>query len=630
MKISVKKIVSEIGLYLILAGLFTALVIMSNSCANQGQGPSGGPSDSIPPVILSSLPAFYETNFTGKNFEITFDEYIAADNLNDKLVISPPLDEKPDVSVRGKSVIVKIKEDFLPNRTYSFDFQDAVKDYNEGNKIESLRLIFSTSDLIDTLQISGYILDAFSLAPQPEVLVSLYAQYTDTSFTTTRPDFIAKTNAEGFFLFNNLPSINFRLFALSDEDRNLFYSKKTEKIAFSDSSLLPEVKFISKVDTLINGNDTLISEGYNEFLPEDQYIVLFQEELYDQYLVSWERAEKDHSILIFNEALTDSFKVKVLPPDVAEFPLQLVPGEIIIPFYTEFSMNRDSVLIWITDSIATTIDTLNLALSYLANDSLKQLVPITDTISLVYRKENKKNTAKKDTSETIENFFTFKTNISKKNFELNKDIVLESLSPLAEFNHKAITLQKAITDSTYEEIPFNVVFEPGEKRKIVLKYKPEGDSGYRLTVDSASIKTLTGFHNLAVEEEFRTRPADYYGTVILELKGINESMIAWLLKNNKKEDPVAMKIVNPEDKNVVFDYLAPEKYIVKLIIDRNKNGKWDTGDFEKGEQPERVYYFPKEIQVKSNWEIKEPWEIDMSKVEPKTVSSDEENKEKSK
>jgi uncharacterized protein (DUF2141 family) len=624
---AVKKISGAISLLGVIGGI-VSMTVLSTSCANQGQGPSGGPRDTIPPVVVLSEPAPFETNYTSNHFEITFDEYIAADNMNEKLVISPPPGKKPNVSIRGKSVIVKLDEELLPNRTYSFDFQDAIKDYNEGNKIESLRFVFSTSDMIDTLRISGYVLDAQTLNPQANVTVTLYNRLNDSLFTTTRPDFIAKTNEEGYYLFNNLPSGEYRLFALTDEDKNLYFSQKTEKIAFADSVLKPEATFINQPDTLISGNDTLVSEGYTEFSPEKQYMVLFLEDFYNQYLISSSRPENDRCLMVFNEPLSDSFRVDVLPPDVAKYPKQLIPGQNQIPYYTEFGFRRDSVMLWITDSLAATIDTLTLAATYFITDTLGQPVATTDTLSLVYKGDDRKRTAPRDTLQEVKNTFGFKSNLSKKNFDLNKNIILEAPSPLAAFETEKIKLEKAVTDSTYEPVAFERIENAGKKRLVILNYNPESETTYRLTIDSGAVKTLTGFHNLAVEEGFTTRAADYYGSIVLNIQGINNPAIVWLLKSNKDETPVAKRIKPTGEPEVIFDFLSPEKYLIKLIVDRNGNGKWDTGNYEKGMQPERIYYFNKEIELKSNWEIKENWEINPGIILPKEVNKTADKKEK--
>ena len=199
------------------------LIIFSNSCANQGIGPQGGPKDTIPPVIVNSSPYLFEKNFKGNQIEITFNEYIVLDKLNEKIVFSPPLSKKPTIKIQGKSVIINAEEDFQPNRTYSIDFKDGIKDFTEGNIYKDLRLVFSTSDHIDSMQIGGYVLDAFTLDPKENCIVSLYSSESDSLFKSSVPDFIAKTDKEGFFLFNNIPSEKFKIYAIAYNDNNLYY-----------------------------------------------------------------------------------------------------------------------------------------------------------------------------------------------------------------------------------------------------------------------------------------------------------------------------------------------------------------------------------------------------------------------
>ncbi|HPR30743.1 MAG TPA: Ig-like domain-containing protein [Prolixibacteraceae bacterium] len=578
-------------------------LIFPVSCANQGAGPTGGPRDSIPPVITGSIPAPFEKNVRERSIEITFDEYIAGDNLSEKLVVSPPLAEKPTITVRNKSVIVKLEEDLTPQRTYSFDFKDGIKDYNEGNKYENLRLVFSTYDQIDTLQVEGYVVDAQTLAPQSGILVSLYLQNSDTAFKTTLPDFIAKTDENGYYLFNNLLPGDYGLYALRDDDHNLRFSRQTEAVAFCDSLIRPEAEFIHQIDTLFSGSDTLISQGYTRFLPGEVNLRLFTEDPFNQFLKSHVRIEDDYCLLVFNEMLNDSFTIRTPSIDSLSTPISV-----------EFNPGRDSVFVWITDSLRATSDTISLCVSYTINDSLGLFFPVTDTLK--FRRPKKAEQGKNEQSASATTF-VLKHNLTTKGFDLNKALILETPSPVLPVDPSCIKLEKALTDSTFEPVLFTLRFDSASDRKIILDFTPESQTSYQLSIDSGLVKTTAGRVNEALSEKFTTQSVDYYGSLILKINGTEGHSIIQLLKDSKKEELVLERYSTDLSKERTFLFLKPGNYLIRLMSDLNRNGRWDTGNMKEKKQPEPVYYFEKLIQIKSNWEMKENWDLVPGKVLPK-------------
>ena len=600
-----------------------AYLISSNSCANQGVGPGGGPRDSIPPTILNSIPVPFQTNFEGKEIHLTFDEYVVADNLTSKLVVSPPLAEKTTIKTKGKSIVVKFNEDLIPSRTYSIDFKDGIKDYNEGNKLEGFRMLFSTYDHIDTLRISGYLLDAFTHAPVENAMASLYSVKEDSFFTSLRPDFIAKADDQGYFLFDNLPEGSFRLYGLVDGDNNLLFSQETELIAFTDTMITPSAQFIHKPDTIIENEDTLISNGFTKYYPEPVYALLFQEDYYNQYLVSSTRESEDKILLNFNESLTDSFKFSLI--DIDQKPSNWS--------YVEYGQNRDSVNIWITDTLISGIDSLYLKVEYTLTDSAGIYITQIDTLNLFYFDKETTKTKKHKKSEEQEKapaLFSFNTNLMANNFDLNKPILITAPIPINKLDKSVIKLEKTLTDSTSEAVDFKLEALDGSKRKFKISYQPQEASTYHFSIDSAYTYSLNGIPNDGFSSTFKTQKADYYGTAIFELEGYNGIGIVQLLKNNDKEEVVKTVKIKPGDKKAVFDFLKPDKYKIKLIADLNNNGKWDTGDIEKNIQPEVVYYFPKIINVKSNWELKENWGISSEMDGPKEITDPDKKEEKEK
>lgn len=613
-----------------LAALVMPIVAMSIlvggsfSCASVGS-PTGGPKDSIAPVVIRSIPFNGETNVNTHIIEIQFDEYVVPD-LSQKLVVSPPLSSKPEIKTKGKGIIIKINEDLVRDRTYSFDFKDGIKDYNEGNILKNYRIKFSTSDRIDTLRINGTLVDAFTLAPVKDGTVMLYELDNDTTFRTTRPDYIAKTDDSGRFLFDNLQNKNYKLYALVDNDKNLKYSQITEPIAFIDSFITPDATFIEKIDTSYTNGDTIISNGFTKFSPDSFTVLMFLEDAFNSYLISSGRTDHNKMHMVFSETLSDSFSYRILGFDSLSVKWD----------YSEFSQNRDSIDIWIIDSTIAAIDSLKLIVDY--DKSLKDgsTVFTSDTLKMFFSEPKKvKKKGKKDDDEEDEipipkvKTFDIKTNIGS-SFDLNKKIVVEMPLPVMEFSTDIFVLKKSINDSTMQDVDISVTADSISKRKFIIDFKPEESTTYIFSVDSALITSMNGAINMPLNVDFNTQSLDYYGSIILSIEGFAGNGIIQLLKNTDKEEVVRSQKITENDNKLTLDYLSPEKYKLKIIDDKNKDGLWTTGNLDKKENPEPVYYFSKILKVRSNWEMEEHWIVDQGTITPKTITDDDPTADKSK
>lgn len=572
-------------------------LVSVHSCANPGSGPQGGPRDTIAPTILNSVPELLQTNFSGNEIILTFDEYVVVDNLSGKLIISPPLAEKPTVKIKGKSIIVKFNEALDSGRTYSVDFADGIKDYNEGNKLNGFRMLFSTYDQIDTLRISGYLLNAFNLEPLENATALLYTLDEDSLFSTTKPDYIAKTDKKGYFMFDNLSDGSYRLYGIINTDNKLFYSQKTEQVAFLDTLLIPNAKYISTIDTVYNETDTtLTTRGYTEYEPSEVISHLFLPDFYKQFLVGSRRETEDFMLLVFNEQLTDSFKVELLGFENSDSLI-----------YKEFSRNNDTLSIWISDRALSKTDSLKLTINYTVTDSAQNFITKVDTLKMFFKKPKGKDPSPSIVKEEEPPvLFDFATNAAA-NFDLNKKVRITAPLPLETITNELVQLTIVVNDSTFEDVRFDLIAK--SKREYILDFEMKEETNYLIKIDSAAITSLTGFNNKAFEKKFKTQKLEYYGSVIIELKGNNSSGIVQLLKNSKDEEVLYEVFSNENESTVALNFLKPAKYRVKFIEDLNQNKKWDSGILEKKIQPEKVFYFSKIIEVKSNWDLKETWDI---------------------
>jgi hypothetical protein len=602
-------------------GIFPLLILFAflyqifyTSCANMGS-PSGGPKDSIPPVLLKTIPELRGTNYQGADVRFTFDEYILPDEIGEKLVISPPMKKKLIVKMKGKTLIVEFPQELRKETTYSLDFKDAVVDNNEKNPIKDFRFAFSTGPSCDSLRVAGYVKDALSLEPVEKALVLLHRQTDYTAFVDSIPDYIGVTNKEGFFMINNIAPGKYKLYGLTDSDNSLTYNSGSEMIAFDDSLIVPSAKFVARNDTVVKGLDTLVVSGHVDYLPGPQYLMLFEEERFEQFLNESSRNQANKCNFYFAESLNDSFQVNLLKPKPA--------GDW---SFIESNLKRDSITVWLTDTIVSKSDSLKFELKYEVLDSLHQMTIKRDTLELIYKAPKAAKVKRKKGEVPELPSIMLATNLTSSGFDIYQRIKIESPEPLSSFDLKKIRLYSMI-DSIKTQIPIVVEKDTNSIRRFFIEHHWEPNSSYLLQVDSAAARNIYGYPNKKVDQKFRIQKEEYYGKIYLTISNLTEPAIIQLLSNTK-EEKVLQKIQQIGDGKIEFPYLKPDKYKLRLIMDQNKNGKWDTGFLADHLQPEKVIYWPKVIKVRSNFEYKENWKIDYKPDYKKDLVDEELEKEK--
>jgi len=598
----------------LLFGISLFYLIFYTSCANIGS-PSGGLKDSIPPVILKTIPELRGTDFKGADVRFTFNEFIIPDEISEKLVISPPMKKKPVIKMKGKTLIVEFSEDLRKDATYSLDFKDAVADNNEKNPIEDLRFSFSTGTSFDSLRVSGFVKNAFNQEPVEKALVMLHRQKEYTAFIDSIPDYIGKTDAEGFFMIDNVAKGEYRLYALTDADNSLTYNSNSELIAFDDSLIVPSATYEAKSDTIVKGADTIVVTGHVNYLPEARYLMMFEEEKFDQYLDGSKRNQANKCDFYFAESLSDSFKINLIKPaPTKEWS------------FLEMNLKRDSLTVWLTDTTFSNTDSLKFELQYQVLDSLEQLVIKRDTLELIYTppKTQKQKRKKNEVAETPT--IILSNNINPSAHDIYRRIQIEAPEPLTSFDSSKVRLY-SIVDTIKTLIPIVLEKDTNSIRKYYVEHNWDANSNYLFQVDSAAAYNIYGYPSKKIDQKFRTQKEDYYGKVILTITGLKDPAIIQLLANDKDEK-ILQKIQILGDGKIEFPYLKPEKYKIRLIIDSNKNGKWDTGFLAGNLQPEEVVYYPKIIKVRGNFEIKENWKINYNPDYKKEIIDEELEKEK--
>ena len=581
------------------------------SCANMGM-PSGGLKDTIPPVVLYSIPASNQTNFKDQKIKLTFDEYIITDGLNEKFMVSPPIAKRPIFKTKGKSLIVDLNEKLKPNTTYSLDFKDGIADNNEKNPLRNLRLAFSTGPKVDSLRIVGFVKDAFTLEPVPGAYVLLYRGKSDTLVYKTIPDFVAKTDKKGFFAVTNLPADTFQIYGLIDAGANLIYKPGIDSIAFLDRRIIPSARYYPANDTTYLEKDTLLVLGRTKFSPDPIYLLSFGEEYFSLRFDKYVHPSRKIVDLTFTQSVEDTFNIEPI-----NFKAKKGWS------YIEMSAKSDSVRIWLTDSMDYKKDTLIFKVTYVQQDSLMEYYAKNDTIRLYFTnvvQPNKNKHKERHKIEKESNAVVINTNI-KPGFDIFSKLTLESPEPIATFDTTKISLFEK-KDTTYKAVKYKLRPDSINKRRYKLDHPWKFATDYRLLIDSAAIKTIYNADSKKLKLEFKTQEEEHYGKIILKMKNITGPTIIQLLSDDKKET-IVQAISITKDNEITFKFLEPRKYLIKAIFDRNHNGKWDIGNLKKGIPPEQVMYYLSVVKVRSNWDIKDSWTLPSQPIYNKKIIDDE-------
>lgn len=600
--------------------LILMLVIIGYSCASMGT-PDGGPYDEMPPKFLRSTPELRGVNVKDQKIELEFDEFIKLEKAAEKVVVSPPQLEQPEIKVVGKKVVVELLDTLKDATTYTIDFSDAIVDNNEGNPMGHFTYSFSTGASIDTMEVSGTVLNAEDLEPIKGIQVGLHRNLNDTAFSKLPFDRVSRTDSRGHFVIRGVAPGKYRIYALMDGNQNYLYDSKTEMIAFSDSVIATSMTPATRQDTIWKDTltiDTIKTVAYTRFLPDDVVLRAFKEENTRQFFSRAQRDKENHFILKF------SAKADTLPT------LTGLNFDAKDAFVIEPNEGNDSICYWIKDSLVYQMDTLEVQMDYLYTDSLDQLVPKRDTIylankltreqreKLAKKAEEEKEKERKKKEKKGEKIAPEPTPFLKMNvdaassFDIGKNIVLSFEEPVARIDTSAIHLNVKV-DSLWVEEPFLLIGRFGSSSKI-------RNLGRMGTGKGISVVDRFGRCGGLVWLAYQQSGADLEGEearrvwyLAPEFGGVEPTAIVELLDNGGKV--LRQQPVTPEN-TADFYYLAPStKYYVRLFNDRNGNKKWDTGNFEKGIQAEEVYYCPKVWEMKANFEFEETWDIHATPVD---------------
>ena len=560
--------------YIIVATLLLA------SCANRGIGPQGGPKDTIPPVPLRYDPEPGTLEFKGKRIEVTFNEYLQLNDVSSNLLMSPPQQTPPDVKVWGKKLLVQFQDTLRDSTTYTLDFGDAVCDYHEKVPLHGFSFYFSTGSEIDTLETTGYVYDAATLNPVKGVLVGIHSSMEDSAFVSQPFLRIAKTDSAGFFRIANIHPGTYRLYAVEDMSKD-YRLTIGEALAFQEEPITVNGERLA-----VNGEDSVSSDS---IAVNGAQLLLFKEFKPKVYLQRTMRDEQ-HRIQISFSASPDSL-------------IQLHPLTDSLSYHMQVSKNRDTITLWLLDSLSIKQDSLFFEARYRRSDSVFNLEWNTDTLRAIWRAP--KMTSKMREAQERRNRnrrLDLKTN-ARKGFEIYDTLRLSCSTPLARIEKDSMHIVEKNENgeqsmpfelAPYDTLPMELLF--------LATYKP--GANYELRIDSGALHDVYDVTHIAGSYPFEMKSESDYSTLRVKLNPFVPNARIQVLD---KQDKVLRELpAVPE--GALFEYLPPETYYMRLYIDENGDGKWTTGNWPEHRQPEPIYYFPESIQTKSNWDFEEEWD----------------------
>lgn len=589
------------------------------SCANIGN-PSGGPIDKTPPIFMRSNPTPNAVNVKDRKIEIFFDEIVTLKDPSTKIIVSPAQTEMPRMSALGRKVTVELVDSLLPNTTYTIDFSNSIQDNNEGNAIDNFAFAFSTGSVIDSMRVSGYVLDSRTLEPMQSVVVGLQSNLADSAFHKEKLQRVALTNDRGQFTIRNVSPGSYHIFALKDLDRDYKFGNPTEDIAFLDSIIVPSIGSREAADTVyndLNEIDTIMRATRPAYFPNDILLSMFNEDRKSQYLANNLRVDSTRISLTF-AAASDTL------------PSLSIVGRNDVPYqwYTlERSQTNDTLTYWIRPPHLVSADTLMVATTYLSTDTASNLSWGTDTLKFTFQRQKAKKKKKNEETDSLEQIRFMELHpLANGTQEVYAPLLLQTGTPIERYSREAFHLQRKLQNDT--------TFYPAEiksialrdstlsRRDLMLKVDWEPGAAYTLAVDSLAMTDIYGLQTKPLKVDFNVRKMEEYGNIVFNIPAVRDSAIVELLDGTEK---IVLRAPVKNHRAELLN-LLPGKYYARLFIDRNGNGKYDTGNYDMHLQPEETVYYPGAINLKKNWDVEQTWDIYATPIDKQKPEAIKKNK----
>jgi len=535
--------------------IYIGILILCTQCA-QITPLTGGKKDTEAPKIIKSEPENASLNFNANEITIHFDEYISIKDLSNQLIITPQTKELPEVEAQGKKLKIKFNEPLMPNTTYKLAFGNAIVDLRELNILQNFEYIFSTGTTIDSLNVSGSVINCIDKKPMPQVMVGLYPNdATDSVIYKNKPLYITKTNSNGFFRFSYLPDVKFKLIAINDQNKNILYDGSEEQIAFNNH--------------IISSHDTLKHE-----------LTLFKETPARSFLKKSIALEYGKAALIYNKAQE----------------ISLINAQGLIHYYQ--SKTLDTTFLYYNN----VFDTLTVKVNYDNRTEENLIIKIPSKNQL--EKQNTSNTLKYVLESNVKaNLPYFENPSFKLNFPIEKRNINSNKISLLEIRD-SLKIKKEFEINCASE---NLVTE----FSIHSDFKPE--SSYQLLFLKGALDNSLGRMNDSVNYNFKTDTEDDYAQLTLNILFPNKENFILQLLNDKnqvvREEQISFSVTSTSEKTIQYKNLNPGNYTFKVIEDANKNGRFDTGNYFSHQQPETIFIQNQSIKLLAGWEIETKWNV---------------------
>lgn len=563
----------------IVVGIF-ASVIFSKSCANTSTPPEGGPKDTIPPVIVEVVPANNALNHprdkrhSSVSFE--FNEYVALNNPNSYLFLSPPQTKPPTAKIKGKRVVVSFEEPLDSNKTYSLSLGEAIKDNNEGNPFPPYTHSFSTGSHIDSLFVSGNIVEASTMLPMPNITVLFHTDPSDSAIFKVLPKAAAKSDLWGYFTVRNLPADTvYRVFAIEDLNNNCLYDPDQERVAFLDTLVLPSSVMRDSLPELLSFNMTDTAACLSR--PAQLSLSMFKEVSQRQILRAKERVSRRQMYLKFSAPY----------PQIDSIIIDGIPDEKLIK---EYNYYKDSIVIWINEQ-GPVADTLRMRLTYMkTDDSLNILVPQTDTIRMVRPKAKMVENRWGEMVEEVDTLAAYEVDATPENIDQN-GIIITFESPMIVTPFDSITIMAKNTREQVSPAQFTVEQDTANIKKFTLRLAEKLTPGfeYTLRIPDSVFLDIDGIYCDSLVKKITLPQDESLSSLTVEASNVHEKYLVELV--DEKRTKVFRSYLIDSTSVLDFPYLKAGKYSIRITEDKNGNGQVDTGSLLDKKQPEKVMMF---------------------------------------
>ena len=592
--------------------------------------PTGGPKDTIPPVIVLMEPNNFTTNIDTLRYPkifIGFNEYVQIKDLQKELYTSPAMKKKPTVVRRGQGIVITMKDTLKPNTTYAINFGSSILDNNEGNPLHSMRYVFSTGPEIDSMYMSGYTADSYKADSVSKSFIYFFPADSveqpkdwDSTMFKYKPAVIARAEKNGIFIAQNLKPIDYRIYAFEDTNGNMEYEPSIDQIGFLDTVYNPQYMpgFYIWFDSL---------RKYPSADPQLYFRMFKDRRFARQILSAQERLNKHKAMLYFGAP----------NPEVKSIRFDSIPEDRVI--YDPKTIGRDTVALWFDMEVLP--DTIKGEITYLKHDSINNLVETTDKLRLAWvyvesKEERKKREEQEKEREKAEKAGEvweapkepnpFKITIPNSG-DYNKDKVfnMEFDYPLTKFDTAAITMTMTSEQVTEpQSVEFHFIQDTLNRQKYRLHTEWTPNAKYELLIPAGAFENVARESNDTLKYSYTGSNPDKFAKVNVAVSGTHPKA-RYILQLTNAQGKVQKEINNVTPGKYLFEYVTPGDIMLRVVEDMNANGKWDTGDMVLMRQPERTEIFKNEdgvelITTKENWEY--DLEVNMDQLfAPMTMES---------